>query len=284
MCIDLHTHSVYSDGSSSPLELVELSVKQGITALALTDHDTMAGVEEIMQLGLEYNLTILTGVEISATYDKQSIHLLGYGIDPTDSTFTQWLAQLQDGREKRNKKILVSLQELGFEITDKDLQQVSGTGLAGRPHIANILLDKGIVRSFSEAFRSYLGKGKKAWHCRFCYSAIETISAIHRAGGIAVLAHPGQIDSSMKRQPALIRELAMYGLDGIEIYYPSHTKKMKKKLFTLAAENNLLVTGGSDYHGATRPANMLAGNGGTFCPPVELLAPIFEKIGQYQQL
>jgi predicted metal-dependent phosphoesterase TrpH len=282
MCIDLHTHSIYSDGSSTPLELVELAIKQGITALALTDHDTMDGVEEMMQLGEEYDLTILSGVEISAMYNKQSIHLLGYGIDPTNSTFTQWLALLQGGRTERNHKILASLQELGFEITDRDLQQMSGAGLAGRPHIANILIKKGIVRSFDEAFRSYLGRGKKAWHCRFCYSAIETISAIHRAGGIAVLAHPGQIDSSMKRQPALIRELALYGLDGIEIYYPSHSKKMKKKLFALAAENNLLVTGGSDYHGATRPANMPACSGGTFCPPVELLAPIVEKINQYK--
>ncbi len=282
MCIDLHTHSVYSDGSYTPLELVELAVKQGVTALALTDHDTMAGVEEIMQLGSEYNLTVLSGVEISAMYDKQSIHLLGYGIDPTNSEFTHWLTLLQDGREKRNHKILISLQELGFEITNNDLQQISGTGLAGRPHIANILMNKGIVRSFNEAFRSYLGKGKKAWHCRFCYSAIETISAIHRAGGIAVLAHPGPIDSSMKRQPALVRELAMYGLDGIEIYYPSHSRKMKKKLFSLAAEHHLLVTGGSDYHGATRPANMLACSRGTFCPPLELLAPILEKIKQYK--
>lgn len=282
MCIDLHTHSIYSDGSSTPLELVELALKHGVTALALTDHDTMDGVEEMMQLGEEYSLTMLSGVEISATYNKQSIHLLGYGIDPTDSAFMQWLALLQGGRNERNHKILASLQELGFEITDKDLQQISGTGLAGRPHIANILMEKGIVRSFDEAFRSYLGRGKKAWHCRFCYSAIETISAIHRAGGIAVLAHPGQIDSSMKRQPALVRELALYGLDGLEIYYPSHSKKMKKKLFALAAENNLLVTGGSDYHGATRPANMLACRGGTFCPPVELLAPIVEKINQYK--
>lgn len=282
MCIDLHTHSVYSDGSATPLELVELAVKQGVTALALSDHDTMAGVEEIMQLGSEYNLTVLSGVEISAMYDKQSIHLLGYGIDPTDSEFTHWLTLLQDGREQRNRKILTSLQELGLEITNNDLQQISGTGLAGRPHIANILMNKGIVRSFNEAFRSYLGKGKKAWHCRFCYSAIETISAIHRAGGIAVLAHPGQIDSSMKRQPGLVRELAMYGLDGIEIYYPSHSRKMKKKLFRLAAEHNLLVTGGSDYHGTTRPANMLACRGGTFCPPLELLAPILEKIKQYK--
>lgn len=281
MCIDLHTHSVYSDGSATPLELVELSVKQGVTALALTDHDTMAGVEETMQLGLEQNLTVLAGVEISAMHDKQSIHLLGYGIDPTDSTFSEWLTQLQAGREERNHKILRSLQEFGLEITDKDLQQISGTGLAGRPHIANILIERGVVRSFNEAFRSYLGKGKIAWHCRFCYSAIETISAIHRAGGIAVLAHPGHIDSSMRRQPSLVRELAMYGLDGIEIYYPSHSKKMKKKLFAIAAEQSLLVTGGSDYHGATRPANMLACSGGTFCPPVELLAPILEKIKQY---
>lgn len=283
MCIDLHTHSLFSDGSSTPLQLVELAMERRITALALTDHDTMDGVEEIMRIGHDQGMTVLSGVEISAQYFDLSVHLLGYGIDPADSDFHTWLGRLQEGRAERNDKILNSLQQLGVDITQEELQRISSQGLVGRPHFAHLLINKGIVGNFNEAFRLYLGKGRTAWHRRFCYTAAEAITAIHRAGGIAVLAHPGQIDPEMKKQPALVRELALYGLDGIEVYYPSHSKKTKKQLGALASTLGLIKTGGSDYHGATRPANDLAGGQGNFCPPDSLLEPIRERIRRYQQ-
>lgn len=282
MCIDLHTHSIYSDGSDTPQELIRLAQSNGITTLSLTDHDTMEGVAELVTLGQEYGITIITGVEISARYNKQSLHILGYGIDPANNSFTEWLHRLQAGREERNHKILNSLHHLGIDISNEEVDTVSATGLTGRPHFAHLLIKKGIVRSFDEAFRYYLGKGQKAWHSRFCYNALDAIKTIHDAGGIAVLAHPGQLDHEHKRQHAIIRELTLYGLDGIEVIYPSHNKKFRKTLLGLAEKHNLVVTGGSDYHGHHRPANRLASTGGSICPPESLLPPVIKRIAEYQ--
>ncbi|WP_028584466.1 PHP domain-containing protein [Desulfogranum mediterraneum] len=282
MCVDLHTHSIYSDGTASPAELVDLALARGITALALTDHDTMAGIAEICSYGSDQGLTILSGVEISARHGAQSMHILGYGIDPADSLFHDWLQQLQAGREERNLKIIQTLQAGGIEISLEEVAAEAGIGLTGRPHIANLLIQKGVVRSFNEAFKQYLGRGRAAWHSRFCYSVIDTIAAIHRAGGAAILAHPGQLDPTMRLHHGLLRELASHGLDGIEIHYPSHTRKMKKKLTALAETFQLLSTGGSDYHGATRPANVMAGGTGSLRPPAALLAPLQARIAHYQ--
>lgn len=282
MCIDLHTHSIYSDGSNTPQELIRLAQANGITTLSLTDHDTMEGVGPLVALGQEYAIDIITGVEISARYNKQSLHILGYGIDPANSFFTTWLLRLQDGREERNHKILNSLHHLGVDISIEEIDQVSATGLTGRPHFAQLLIKKGVVRSFEEAFRHYLGKGQKAWHSRFCYDAIEAIRTIHEAGGIAVLAHPGQLDHEHKRQAAIISELTLYGLDGIEVIYPTHSKKFRKTLLALAQKHNLVVTGGSDYHGHNRPANTLAGTRGSICPSESLLSPVIKRIARYQ--
>lgn len=282
MCIDLHTHSIYSDGSCSPRQLVELAVSKKLSALALTDHDIMTGVDELVTHGDKHGIHTLSGVEVSALYSKISVHIIGYGIDHHNSEFIHWLDKLQEGREERNRNILLSLREDGIDITMEEVSNFSGTGLTGRPHIANVLIQKGIVRSFNEAFRYYLGRGKKAWHRRFCYTAIETIQAIHKAGGIAVLAHPGHLDPEMKLQPKLIRELAAYGLDGIEVYYPSHNAKMKKALANLAGSLDLLTTGGSDYHGETRPSNTMIYRGGPLCPPESIIDDLHVRLQQYR--
>lgn len=271
MCIDLHTHSIYSDGSSTPAELIALAVGNGLRGLALTDHDTVEGVAELTTLGEQAGLTIISGVEISTSLHQYTLHILGYGIDVADPELLRWLQPLQEGRERRNAVILDKLQGLGVEITAEEVRQVSCCGQTGRPHIARLLVAKGVVENFDAAFRQYLGRNRPAWEGRFSYSAAATIDMIHRAGGLAVLAHPGQIDPEMRAQPPLIRELVLRGLDGLEVHYPTHTRKMKKKLKALAMEHDLLVTGGSDYHGQTRPAHQLAGAALGFCPPCDLL-------------
>lgn len=282
MCVDLHTHSLFSDGSCTPRRLVELAVSKGITALALTDHDIMSGVDELLHYGEISGLLALSGVEISALHQSISLHILGYGLDHHDPVFADWLSRLQSGREQRNYRIISSLQELGIAITYEELEEYSVRGLIGRPHIANLLIQKGVVRSFHEAFQLYLGKGRKAWQRRFCYSAVETIRAIHDAGGIAVLAHPGQLDPTFRIQPALLRELVLHGLDGVEVYYPSHTRRTTRRLFSLAENLKLVITGGSDYHGDTRPANMMAGKGTPLCPPESLLDDLYGQLQKYQ--
>ena len=278
MCIDLHTHSIYSDGSCTPAELVALAVANGLRGLALTDHDTVEGVEEILHLGAEAGLAVISGVEISTSLHERTIHILGYGVDPASAELQSWLVPLQKGRERRNAVILQKLQDLGIDITAEEVEAVSRCGQTGRPHIARLLVAKGVVDNFDAAFRHYLGRHRPAWEGRFSYSAVETIGMIHRAGGLAVLAHPGQIDPAMSAQPVLVRELTLLGLDGLELHYPAHTRKMKKHLKALAAELGLLATGGSDFHGATRPAHRLAGKNLGFCPPCSILEQLTARL------
>nr|WP_320012624.1 PHP domain-containing protein [uncultured Desulfobulbus sp.] len=278
MCIDLHTHSVYSDGSSTPEQLIELATRNGLKGLALTDHDTVEGVAELVRLGIQAGIPIIAGVEISTTLREHTLHMLGYGIDPTDPNLLAWLKPLQEGRDKRNAAILEKLQNLGIEISAAEVERISGCGQTGRPHIARFLVENGVVESFEAAFRQLLGRNKPAWESRFSYPAAEAIAMIHRCGGVAVLAHPGHIDKQMRKQPAILRELVLRGLDGLELYYPTHSRKMKKKLRALALELGLLTTGGSDFHGQTRPKHRLAGTSHEFCPPDSILAELQERL------
>ncbi len=282
MCIDLHFHSVYSDGTATPGELAQMAAELGLTGIALTDHDTMAGVAEMMERGRKAGIEVVSGIEISALHRGRSLHLLGYGIDIGYRQFNDWLARLQQGRTKRNRAILEKLGRMGIRISDKELQRFSGCGQVGRPHIASLLVEKGIARSMNEAFAHYLGRGKPAWQSRFCYSAAETIAMIHRAGGLAVLAHPGQLDPAMRIQPRLVAELKELHLDGLEAWYPAHPRRMRQTLQALAARHGLLVTGGSDYHGANRPDSSLAGGRSGFCPPDDILDSVRARLAGQQ--
>jgi len=279
MCIDLHFHSVYSDGTATPRELARMAADLGLTAIALTDHDTMAGVAEMMEYGRRAGIEVISGIEIGALHRGRSLHLLGYGIDPGHREFTTWLGRLQQGRQERNRAILERLGRMGIVIGDDELQRFSRCGQVGRPHIAGLLMKKGIVRSMNEAFALYLGRGKPAWQSRFCYSAAETIAMIHRTGGLAVLAHPGQLDPAMRIQPRLVAELKELYLDGLEVWYPAHPRRMRRTLQALATRHGLLVTGGSDYHGANRPGSTLAGDTSGFCPPDSLLEHLRPRLG-----
>ena len=278
MCVDLHTHSVFSDGTATPAELVMMAAELKLTALAITDHDTTEGAMLAVPLGRERGVRVVPGIEISCMHREYSLHILGYGIDPDHPLLLEKMGQIQKGREERNTKILARLAELGIEISTEELEQFSACGQAGRPHIARLLMEKGIISDLNTAFRLYIGKGKPAYANRFCFTAAETIDFLHRAGGVAVLAHPGKIDPSLKLLPGLIRELAERGLDGLEVVYPSHLKKVQKKLRKLTKKFTLIETGGSDYHGGNRPGSMLAGGGNGFCPPDTILDELDARI------
>ena len=273
MCVDLHTHSIYSDGTATPAELIRMASSRGLRGFSLTDHDTVDGVQEAMRAGEELDIDILTGIEISTLHCGYSLHILGYGIDPDNTRFLHRLKKLQQGRKERNKKILEKLAAMGINISSDELARRAGAGQTGRPHIAAILMNRGYVRTMREAFTLYLGRNKPAWQGRFTYTAAETIEMLHEAGGIAVFAHPGQLDSGMKIQPQIIRELTNLKLDGLEIFYPGHTRKIRNQLKTLAKKYNLLATGGSDYHGGNR-AGHLAGTPGAICPPDSIMRDI----------
>ncbi len=277
MCIDLHTHSVYSDGTATPAELIRMAVSCELKGFSLTDHDTTEGVREAVSLGNKQGLEVISGLEIGALHRGYSLHILGYGFAPDHPELKNRLERLQQGRRERNSKILEKLAAMGIKISETELADLSRCGQAGRPHIARILIDKGYVKTMNEAFTFYLGRNKPAWHSRFAYTAGETIDIIHQAGGIAVLAHPGQLDTGMKLQPQIIKELVQRKLDGLEIFYPSHSRKIKKKLHAVAKQYNLLVTGGSDYHGSNR-AGGLAGSSNAICPPDTIMDELRQRL------
>lgn len=272
MSIDLHIHSWFSDGTKSPTELVHLAEKSGVSALSITDHDTMDGVAEAMAAGDGCAVEVVPGLEVSVIHKKKALHILGYYMDPANSELGAALATIQEARDSRNAKIIQKLQGLGVAASLEELREISGIGQTGRPHIAKLLMNHGLVRSMPQAFDEYLKKDAKAYVARFAYSAEEAIRFIRGAGGIAVLAHPILVDKTLNSLATLLPVLKDYGLEGIETYYPSQKKKMRKRIRKFAEENGLLLTGGSDYHGDIRPGTRLAGGNNVYVSPALLEA------------
>jgi len=250
--IDLHIHSTFSDGVLTPAEVVDLAESQGLTALAITDHDTAAGTDAAMQLGSEKGIEVISGIEISSWHGDTSMHILGYRFNHEDKQFNSRLQLLQDGRESRNIRIIENLNRLGVRVDLNDLLQYSEYGQTGRPHIARLLVDKGAAKTVDLAFREYLRRGAAAYAERFRFSARDAIAMIREAGGIAVLAHPSSLDPTLRSIPPLLNDLCRVGLEGVEVYYPSHSPKAVKALLRMADEMGLLITGGSDFHDLER--------------------------------
>ena len=250
--IDLHIHSTFSDGLLKPAEVVDLAESQGLKAIAITDHDTAAGTDEAMQRGNEKKIEVLAGIEISSWHGDTSMHILGYHFKHEDKKFNSRLQLLQDGRESRNIRIIENLNKLGIRVDLGELLHYSEYGQTGRPHIARLLVDKGVTKTIDLAFKYYLRRGAAAYAERFRFSALDAIAIIREAGGIAVLAHPSSLDPTLRSIPLLLKNLRKMGLEGVEVYYPSHSPKVVKALLKVADDMGLLITGGSDFHGMER--------------------------------
>lgn len=266
MSLDLHIHSTFSDGTMSPAELVALAGKKGLSAISLTDHDTLEGFEPAAKAAVGLALEVISGLEISVIHGGASLHILGYAMDTADPALNDALGRLQAGREKRNAAILERLAEKGIVVSPEDLRRISRSGQTGRPHIARLMLEKGAVWSMQEAFEKYLGRGACAYVSRTLLPAEEAIRLIRGAGGIVVLAHPLQVDQTLESLPALLRDLVPLGLDGLEGYYPTHSAKIRRKLADTAKKFGLLLTGGSDFHGDIKPGTTLAGGKNVYVP------------------
>jgi len=250
--IDLHIHSTFSDGMLKPAEIIDMAESQGIKAIAITDHDTAAGSDEALQRGCEKGIEVITGIEISSWYGDTSMHILGYRFNHKDRQFNNRLQLLQDGREIRNTRIIENLNKIGIRVDPSELLHYSEYGQTGRPHIARLLVDKGVTKTIDLAFKYYLRRGAAAYAERFRFSAHDAIAMIREAGGIAVLAHPASLDPTLRSIPSLLKDLCKIGLEGVEVYYPSHSPKALKALLKMAEEVSLLITGGSDFHGMER--------------------------------
>ena len=279
MALDLHIHSTYSDGTMTPGGLVALAKKKGLRAISITDHDTVDGVTEAISSCRGNGLEVISGIEIGAKFSDMTIHILGYLFDPDNQALRTSLKKVQDARDERNGHILQRLKRLGIDISEEELRNVSGTGQTGRPHIARLLSKRGVVKTIDEAFTRFLRKGAKAYVPRFLYTAEEVFTLLRQAGGIGVLAHPLQIYHSDINLDVAIEQLAVLGMDGIETYYPTHTKKTRKTLIKSATACNLVLTGGSDYHGEVRPGTTLAG-GKNVTVPYELLQKMKNRVSQ----
>ncbi len=271
--IDLHIHSTASDGTLSPIEILNLAQKLNLGAIAITDHDTIDGSKEALSFGIPPSVKFLTGVEISASPPPSftcsgSFHILGYDIDLEDIVLNQTLEKLQQARRRRNPRILELLNRLGIELTLSEIQNAFGECQHGRPHIAQLIVKKGYAETIDEVFETYLGRGKPAYVDKYRVSCAKAIEIILNAGGIPVLAHPILLELDKDdRLEDLVITLKEMGLKGIEVYYPEHNPEQISCYTKIANQHNLLITGGTDFHGVIKPeVKMGTGTGDLFIP------------------
>jgi hypothetical protein len=251
--IDLHMHSTFSDGTFTPTELVARAEEKGLTAMALTDHDSTNGIGELLAAAGDCSVTAVPGVEISADFRPGTMHILGYYVAHEDLQLNDHLRWIRQGREARNREILHKLVALGCHISWEEVAHYAGEDVVGRPHFARALVERGYVKDTREAFHRYLARGKPAYADRRRLSPEDSISLIRQAGGVAVLAHPYTLHLGKWDLRRQVRKMCEMGLEGIEVFYSDHTRPMQKQYLHLARDYDLLVTGGSDFHGAGSP-------------------------------
>ena len=278
--IDLHIHSTASDGTFSPAEILALAQDLNLAAIAITDHDTINGSKEALGIGVPPSLKFLTGVEISASPPPSfpysgSLHILGYSIKIDNPLLNKSLATLQEARKNRNPGIIDRLHSMGVAVSMDELLNEVGDGQLGRPHIARLMVKKGYVESIQEAFDKYLGKGKPAYVDKYRIDCSRAIEVILGAGGIPVIAHPFLLNpKNIEDIEELVIILKAMGLKGIEVYYSEHSQDNISKLEDIANRHELLMTGGSDFHGSLKPEiKMGSGKGDLFVPYI-----LYEKL------
>jgi hypothetical protein len=243
---DLHAHTTASDGLNSPAALVSMAKARGISILAVTDHDTIGGISEATCTARELGIRLIPGIEFSTRARRGETHVLGYGIDVTDAELARELAELRASRLERGSRMIGRLEELGIELDRASMRGTGADGSPGRPHIARALVESGHAGSVSDAFERYLSVGRPAFVPRRAVTAERAIELVSNAGGIAVLAHPLSVFDLDQR----LGELIDAGLRGIEAYYGEYDDSARDELARLAESRDLLVTGGSDFHGS----------------------------------
>lgn len=254
--IDLHSHTTASDGQHPPRELVRLAHAAGVRRLAVTDHDTVAGLAEAEEAGRALGVEIFAGIELSALLNGREVHVLGHFIDPRDPTLSSLSLDLRAERRQRMEKMIQKLAQLGVPVTMQEVERFSGGENLGRPHLARALVERGWVKDVKEAFDRFLGNGRPACVDRERLDADRAIALIHGAGGTATLAHPGV--SKVERHE--LEQLARAGLDGLEAHHSDHNPSVKEKFLAIARDLDLVPTSGSDFHGEAVAPNRHLGS------------------------
>ena len=252
--IDLHTHSNRSDGSDPPERIAELAADAGCSAVALTDHDRLDGIQRARARGAELGVRVVGGCELScAGHDGEALHLLAYFVEDGDSPLQDALGGVQEGRVDRNRRLADRLADLGLPASLEEIEAEAGGGSVGRPHVAAVLVRKGVVSSVQEAFDVWLAAGRPAYVERSRLTLPEATSAIHASGGVAVVAHPLSLGLEPRQLERAVADMAAQGVDGLEAIYGRYSANDRDLLASLARLHDLVVTGGSDYHGTYKP-------------------------------
>ena len=242
--VDLHLHTVASDGTFTPGQLVDQACQKGLRAIAVTDHDSWESIAAVSSLGAKVGLEVLPGIELSTMVNDTEIHILGYFIDYNDRMFQAQVLEFKSARLERAQRMVEKLARLGVQVELQRVLEIAKTGAVGRPHVAKALLEQGYVGSVDEAFARYIGSEGPAYVPKEILKPEESFKLIHAVGGLCFFAHPG-----IENRDELIDDFVPLGLDGIEVWHSKHNPSQVKHYLALAARHNLLVSGGSDYHG-----------------------------------
>lgn len=272
---DLHCHTTASDGQLSPGALIRLAAEKGLQAIAITDHDTISGWAEAEEAAKQVHIVLLKGIEINTDWEGKEVHILGYGMDNQDSALKLRLADLQEKRLARIKKIIEKLDAVGFHISFAEVMQLVKGQSAGRPHVAQIMQKKGFVASVKEAFDKYLRIGAPAYVPRYKLTPIQAIQIIQDAGGVPVIAHPGA--QCLEKE---IGDWVNAGLKGIEVIHPDHSFEDNIRYRIIAEQFCLVATGGSDYHGPGIKQGINLGDWGV---SIEVVEKIIEMTKLHQE-
>lgn len=274
--VDLHAHSCKSDGSLTPTELVELAVSKNLAAVALTDHDTEAGIDEALAAAEGKDIEVVPGIEFSTEYEGRDIHVVGLYIDHKNESFQKYLKQFRDSRDLRNRKMCAKLQECGLDVRYEDMIKEFAGSVMTRAHYARYLFQKGYVKSMPEAFDRYVGDNAPCFIPREKVTPCQAVRLISDTGGVAVLAHPILYHLSDERLEKLVSQLKDEGLTAIEAVYSTYNASEERQIRNLAKKYDLLLSGGSDFHGKAKPGLELGTGYGKLYVPYEFL----EKIKQ----
>jgi len=272
--IDLHTHSVESDGTNTVAENVALAIERGLDGIAITDHDTTAGYTEAERASAGSGLRIVPGIEFSAEHDGASLHVLAYWVDPANPALVEELRRLLDTRFRRGELMVEKLQELGYDVSFERVHAIAGDDLIARPHVAQAMVEAGIVSTETEAFDRFISDGGIAYVPKHALAPIDALALIRDAGGVCVLAHPAMWKGNGSVPDELIEEMAAGGMGGLEVDHPDHDEDQRRHYRELANALDLVPTGASDCHGARYDYRL-----GQETTPLELVDELHRRAG-----